>query len=135
MQAYTWNLVDDATGKVAVTEFGGNRLERCEFATKDQFRLPTQETSEPMIDRIIYAWPELTVSAIELNHGSGCIRAGYVVREADRWASASVANGPGLYGGSLLQSVGLTPAEEIGSCIVSSMCANSIPGTRSGINN
>ncbi|MCC7335237.1 MAG: hypothetical protein IT422_09070 [Pirellulaceae bacterium] len=85
MQAYTWNLVDDAAGKVAVTEFGGNRLERCEFATKDQFRVPTQETSEPMIDRVVYAWPELTVSAIELDHGSGCISAGYVVRQADRW--------------------------------------------------
>jgi ribonuclease Z len=81
MQAYTWNLVDHATGSVIVSEFGIGRLCTSTFRTRDQFRMAASEDS-CAFGGVVLATPELTVTAIDLDHG--CVSAGYVVREADR---------------------------------------------------
>lgn len=81
MQSYTWNLVDNASGSVIVSEFGDGRLATFEFPTKHGFQKLVREESTDY-SGTVYSTPDLTVSAIELDHG--CISAGYLVREADR---------------------------------------------------
>ena len=117
MQAYTWNLVDDSEASVIVREFGQGKLATSSFLTRHQFRTIENEAIDSIEDGVVLDTTEVTVSAIELDHGCGC--AGYLVREANRInVDTSELSALGLRPGPWLKQItdtnGVGPDETIG---------------------
>lgn len=81
LRGFTWNLVETATGAIELREFKQGRLARAVFRTCERFETAAEAETQ-QFDGTVYRDRNLSIHAIELDHG--CVCAGYKVIEHDR---------------------------------------------------
>ncbi len=81
LRGFTWNLVDDMTGRVEITSIGRNESSRVTRFTKEAFA-HAHDRHPAVFDGCVLETDEAVVEAIVLDHGCPCL--GYRVTEHER---------------------------------------------------